>query len=136
MSHSIDEIISLIFKVRRNLVEQSFKNQPTNFSFLHFISLRFIEKNNPVMREIADFLAITPPSATSLTNTLFSQGYIDRVADKDDRRVVRIVIAKKGIQQIRKCKEKMRLNMQENLSRLSISQQKNFIKILTKLIKP
>lgn len=135
MKNKIDKITGLIFELRQITAGQLFKDHDENFSFLHFIALKFIKKEEPLMREIAEFLAITPPSATSLVSTLFSQGYIKRIPDKNDRRIVRIVLTDKGVKKFKKHKEKAVANMKKNLEKLSSSEQNKLIEILSKMIK-
>ena len=45
---------------------------------------------------IKDRMIERSPNATRLMDKLFAKGYIDRLACKDDRRVVKIIITQKG----------------------------------------
>lgn len=133
MNEKIEKIISLIFITRRVLHEQLKNQTGKNFSFLQIATLRQIREKKPLMKELSDFLAITPPSATSLVNILVKAKLIKRIADADDRRIVRIEITKNGEIQLKKCQERMTKNMQERLEKLTDKEQKDLIKILTKI---
>ncbi len=133
MNRKIDEIISLIFATRRILHEQLTVQTGENFSFLQFTTLRFIKEKKPLMKEVADFLAITPPSATSLIRTLAQSDMIRRNADKNDRRIIRLEITVKGEVQMKKWREKMAKHMKNNLKKLNAKEQNELIKILTKI---
>lgn len=133
MNEKIDQIISLIFMTRRVMHEQVRNEAHKNFSALHFVTLQYVKENKPLMKDLADFLAITPPSATSLINSLVEDKMIKRTTDENDRRLVRIVLTKNGDEQMKKCKQKMTGHMKERLARLDEKEQKELIKILIKI---
>ena len=85
------------------------------------------------MKDVADFLGVSPPSATSLVNTLAKSELIYREADETDRRIVRIVISKKGKKFLEAHKKKMAEKMRANISRLSTEEQQQLKKILEKI---
>ena len=87
------------------------------------------------MKEVAGFLGITPPSATSLMNNLAKSELIYREADKDDRRIVRIIISKKGEKFLEAHKSVMAEKMRANLNKLSKTEQEQLEKILEKINK-
>lgn len=90
------ELTSLIFAVGRLLRERTMADGST-ISYLHLATLRYVaEKKQPLMREIAQYLRVAPPSATSLVNTLVKQGEIRRIADEKDRRTVRLEVTARG----------------------------------------
>jgi DNA-binding MarR family transcriptional regulator len=51
--------------------------------------------------DISDLLRITPGGVTHLLNPLEEQGYIERLPDQKDRRIVRIGLTRKGAQAAR-----------------------------------
>jgi DNA-binding MarR family transcriptional regulator len=93
-----DEIMSLFFSGFRNLKKKLNINNPLfHLPFAQMETLHFVaEKKLATMKEIADFLAITPPSATVLMNNLVKLGYIQRASDKHDRRTVHLSLTKTG----------------------------------------
>lgn len=135
MSEKIDEIISLIFATRRILHEQLTSQAGKSFSFLQLATLRFIREKKPLMKEVAGFLAITPPSATSLVNTLAESGMIRRIADAQDRRIVRLEITEEGEAKLEEWQKEMAGHMKKNLQRLDTEEQDELIKILNKITK-
>jgi DNA-binding MarR family transcriptional regulator len=135
MNDRLGRIISLIFMMRQLSHEHIAKEKDNSFSFLQFITLRYIKEKKPLMKEVAEFLAITPPSATSLIKTLSEVGLIKRLAEKNDRRIVRIVITKKGERGLDKWQKKIAGNMRKRLESLDKGEQDNLVQILTKLSK-
>jgi len=135
---TIKYIISLIFKTNRLIRERLRKEKKHSdpFSILRLESLRYIaEKGNPLMKEVADYFCITPPSATSLINPLVKSEMLKRVYDKNDRRIVRLSITSKGRKELKRGFNKLNNNMKKILMQLNINEQKNIIRILEKLSK-
>ena len=96
------ELFSLMFEMSRLLKREISRESTLMPSFLHAETLRFINEaerqgNLPTMRDVADYLKIAPPSATSLVNAFMKDGVIKRVADPKDRRIVRLSLSKKGL---------------------------------------
>src|ERR1039458_5674026 len=53
------------------------------------------KKGNPSMKEIANHLKITSPSATAIVETMQKKNLINRVASNKDRRRIRITFTPK-----------------------------------------
>ena len=92
-------------------------------------------RKNPLMKEIADFLNITPPSATALIDNLAKEKLLCRIYSKQDRRMVRLVITPKGRQTLERGLKKMKTGMKTTLSKLNKQEINNLIKIHEKLAK-
>jgi DNA-binding MarR family transcriptional regulator len=129
----ISQIINLIFTVRHLLHEKIMKGKE-KCSPLHFITLNFIRGKKPLMKEIADYLTITPPSATALINNFMKLGLVVRINDKSDRRIVRIVLTKKGQTYLKKNLHAISVRMRKGLEGLTQSEQKQMAKILGKVV--
>jgi len=54
------------------------------------------KKNALAVTDISNLLQITPAGVTHLLNPLEEQGYIERLADAKDRRIVRIGLTRRG----------------------------------------
>ena len=130
MADQIEKIISLIFATRRMMFEQK---EAQACSFLHLITLKYVKETSPLMKDIAIFLGIAPPSATSLINNLTKQGLVSRKEDKIDRRIVRIQMTKKGEEFLHAHKRKAMEHMRRNLEKLSDAEQKHLCTILAKI---
>jgi len=133
MNARVDRIISLIFTTKRMMHEQKEPHKGKNCSFLHLITLSYVELKKPLMKDIAGFLGVAPPSATSLVGTLMKSELVHRQADASDRRNVRIVITKKGNTFLEAHKKRMAEKMRTNLNRLSLQEQQQLEAILTKI---
>ncbi|MDR3559333.1 MAG: MarR family transcriptional regulator [Candidatus Pacebacteria bacterium] len=130
----ISQIITLMSTIR-NLMHGRVADKKVNgISFLQLVTLRYIKEDKPLMKDIADFLTITPPSATSFVETLCQAGLAARFADPDDRRAVRIAITKKGEENLEAGMEAMTIKMRKELEKLNRQEQENLVNILQKMI--
>lgn len=130
----ISQIIDLIFTIRRLMHDKATDKKKCIVPFLHLITLRYVFEEKPSMKETADFLSITPPSATSLIDTLIKQELVERQEDEGDRRSVKISITKKGEEYFKRGKEAMAVRMRSGLEKLNNEERKDLAKILNKLI--
>src|SRR3989344_8311423 len=99
---SVDQLIELLFKTGQLIREHTKPREKLNLaSFVQLHILQFIamsDINKPInMSDIANYLNITPPSATSLVNNLVKNKELKRVPDTNDRRVVRLILTQSGL---------------------------------------
>jgi DNA-binding MarR family transcriptional regulator len=136
-AESTEKIVSLIFSASRNLKQNlDLKNPLFQLPLTHTETLRLInEKKHVAMKEVAGFLAITPPSATALINNLVKVGYVQRAYDKNDRRAVYLKLTKKGEAILLKSQAEHCKIFTGLLKKLSSKEQLELLNILTKLTK-
>ncbi len=133
----LEHLISLIFKTRRIIQERIHgPGRFDPFSLLRLETLRYVkEKGAPSMKEVADYLSITPPSATSLVDCLVEAKQLSRVFDRRDRRIVRLVITPLGKKTLEK-EFKNKIKKMKNLfSQLSSKEINELSQILEKISK-
>ena len=93
-----------------------------------------MEKNAPTMKEIASSLLIALPSATSAINRLAKDGYLKRISDENDRRIVRLEITSKGKEMYDECYKDVLQKMEKILAPLSEKEVTEYASILSKII--
>ena len=72
-------------------------------------TLQFVsEHDSPTMRDLAAYLKVKAPSATSLINELVRARMISRHGDPNDRRQVRLAITQKGEKELTRISQKKR----------------------------
>ena len=86
------------------------------------------------MKEIADCLMVTAPSATSLINNLMKDAMVERKEEEEDRRIVRITITKKGNEYLKKEMAAVTNKIRKNLEALTSKEQEQLAKILEKIV--
>jgi len=130
-----NEVISRLFSMSR-LIKESLKKDGgiDGVSFDHIKTFYFIKtEGNPTMKEVADYLGIAPPSATSLINPFVKRGLIKRHFDEKDRRIVRLSVTEKGEKIIEEGYKGIARRLGKILSKLSGRQIKNLKDILNTL---
>nr|WP_302595716.1 MarR family transcriptional regulator [uncultured Cellulosilyticum sp.] len=83
-----------ITAIERNALSRGPMNDLT-ISELHAIEA--IGLNGGTMTEIAKKLGVTVGTLTTMVNRLVKKEYVDRMRQEDDRRIVKIVLKRKGI---------------------------------------
>jgi DNA-binding MarR family transcriptional regulator len=135
-THKKSSLGELLLIFRRNILEslkkEGFEHELT---FSQVEVLRFIgPSGKETMKNIADYLKVTPPSATEIVAEMEKKGLVKRLDDKKDRRVVFVVLsgfAKRLFVSLGKRKEFI---LNKMVSKLSKKDHKDFERIIRILI--
>lgn len=112
-----DQFVKLVPLIRRKLLRRSDFPQIPNLNFSHFHLLMLIEDEGAVTNgRISETLSIAPPNVTPLITKLVDEGYITRVPDERDRRVVWNELTDKGEQILLERRDGFRQMFEERLS--------------------
>lgn len=131
------QITDVMFKINRQLKHAMSRNTKlSNLTLIQLETLVFI-KNNPdvQMNMISEYFSITNPSATSLLNKLASLGFVTRESDKEDRRVVRISLTKRGTMILEEGLKRKNEHISAILRHIPDEEKKNMLLIMTNLTK-
>ena len=71
------------------------------------------------MQELAEQLDVAPPTVTAMVKRLLTQGFVERVRDEQDWRVVQVLPTERGQRAVWLYEEFWRTNLQRLLVRLS-----------------
>ena len=94
---TLQELSSLFFATRQIIRSQLPSGKADPNAWLRYETLRFIaESKGPTMHDVAAYLRITAPSATSFVKNLGAQGLIVRRGVLRDKRVTRIYLTRCG----------------------------------------
>ena len=81
--------------------------------------LRILTKyRSCTMQELADQLEVAPPTATAMIKRLLSQGFVERVRDEQDWRVVRVSPTERGLRAVSLYDQFRHANLQRRLAHL------------------
>lgn len=137
MQKNVDsELFELLFLYSKSMKEKMvcFKDAP-NLTIPQYMALSFIERSKSVqMKKIANYFSIEMSTATSLLEKLARQSLIRRIVGAKDRRIVDIVLSKKGEALLVKAREIQEARIKKMLSYLSEEQKRSMINILETLI--
>jgi len=71
------------------------------------------------MQELADQLDVAPPTVTAVIKRLLTQGFVERLRDEQDWRVVRVLPTERGQRAVSLYDEYRRANLQRRLAHLN-----------------
>ncbi|MDB5254750.1 MAG: hypothetical protein JWL92_126 [Candidatus Nomurabacteria bacterium] len=103
----------------------------SHLEVMHYI----VEHANPSMKDIAAYLQITPPSVTSIVETMVEQGLVKRDVSAGDRRTVRVTLTPKAIKLTATLKAKKTKLLTLMLQKLSAEQKQQLSDIIKTLVK-
>lgn len=130
---NIDELIELVFTMNR-LTKEGMEHEKGSPSYIQLQALSFIlRQKNPIMKDVAEYLDITPPSATFLVNSLIKLDLVKRIYDSEDKRIIRLSISNKGKKELQAGFAKSKQHLHKKLSFLSAKECQSFILILKKI---
>lgn len=130
-----NKLVETMFEISRFMkAEMSYTNNLTHLSILQIQTLIFLNQNkNGTMGDIAGYFHIEMPSATSLLNKLYDQKLVERLADKKDRRLVRISLTNEGKTLLKQAMHCRRKKLEKILSFLSEKERFDLLAILETL---
>lgn len=103
---------------------------PTSyFEVLSFV----LENQSPTMKDISQYLNITPPSATTIIESMQKKGLIKRISEPKDRRSIKIILTTKGKDFLTKTHKAKFQVLKKLIAKLEDSEQKEFIRLLNKI---
>jgi DNA-binding MarR family transcriptional regulator len=138
MPDALDRIIDLTFELHRTFRQhmlQCMKDEKDELNFLQIFALVHIEKMPGLtMKELAQMLHVTSPSATSFVSRLEKGKWIERYHDQDNRRLVRLRLTPTGKKLVHGKMAKRRAELRRLLGSLPVSEQTAFATILDHLL--
>ncbi len=100
------------------------------FSALHFLR----EQPNGTVTDLANFLKLSKSSTTQLIERLTKASLVKRIADIEDRRMVRLIITEDGKKEFIVLKKKFIEKMQKIFSKIPARDLREIIRIQTNLV--
>ncbi len=102
---------------------------------LQLMALQFLnEQSNGTVSDIANFLKLSKSSTTQLIERLVKVGFVARIHDKEDRRIVRLNITKNGEKEFEVLKHEIIEKMKKTLDKIPEKDILELIRIHTDLI--
>lgn len=131
-----DNILGLSFEIIRLVRRRSVKNFGGECNLLQLYALVFIKEQKKVtMKEFAEYLLISSPSATTYADRLVKLKLAERSSDSINRKLVYLKITKEGIKLLAdKMKQKRKL-ISPVLEKLTQKDQQEMVRILELILK-
>ncbi len=134
--NAIDRLIESTYDFGRIMRQQMIGQAKTadGANLLHIHALFLIsEMKGMTMKQLADSLHISSPSATSLVNRLVRTGWVGRLHDKQNRRLVRLRLTPSGKTILRKKHERRRQVLRRIFGLLTTAEQLELARLHEKL---
>jgi len=130
-----EEVMRNIMDIHRNIMKtrMNFKGIE-EITIPQIVSLSLIESSKHLrMKDIAKGLSITLPAATGMIERLYKMGMVKRLADENDRRVINILLTKKGKDILKKIQLKKKQMFKSIFSKLSEKDRSDYIRIVKEI---
>ena len=128
-----EEQLPVIFRYFHS--SKTFDFEEMNITLPQLMVLEIIrKKENPKMTDIAGELGVTLGNVTGMIDRLIESGYVGRVDDQNDRRIVRISLTVKGKNITQKAFEQKKRCLAHMFGKISSEDQKTLLKITEKLV--
>lgn len=131
------ELFQLMKQFPRPKLKQNSVSELTRSEYELLVMLvmsKDADKKALTVTEISNLLQITPAGVTHLINPLEGAGYIERLQDPNDRRIVRIGLTDKGSQAAEVIIAEVRENLIGLINHLGEEDSKTLIRLMTKAI--
>lgn len=133
-SSPIDQLSPLLLEMARMLRKKLIFDSEARFNPLQFHALMVIrERNGITMKEFADALHITSPSATSFADRLVKLKWVKRRQDPGNRKLVRLEMTTAGAAMISSAMAHHGTVMRNLFSKLPEKDQRELVRILQHL---
>jgi DNA-binding MarR family transcriptional regulator len=84
------------------------------------MTLHFVKHNdNCKTSDIANFLSVSPPDTTRIVETLVKKGFVERINDENDRRIIRLIIKEEGRKVVENIKQELALSFLKILEKIN-----------------
>ncbi|HVW66676.1 MAG TPA: MarR family transcriptional regulator [Candidatus Peribacteraceae bacterium] len=134
MKSSHDDIVSLALDLSRHLRRRLLACGKDGTSFMRSHALAIIkESDNPTMKDFATSMKISASSATAFIDRLTKEGWVKRVPDPKNRKIIHLKITPKGNRIIAQSMQDKRAFLRDILTLLSTDDRKHLEHILQSL---
>ena len=104
--------------------------RPGEFHLIHRLSH---EREGLRMGDLAEWLGVRPPTASQLIDTLVAKGLVERYADQEDRRAIRVRLSPQGWAQAKQCQETAITEAEALVDYLGPGESERLIDLLTRV---
>lgn len=130
---TLQELATLFFSTRQIIRGKLPEGKADPNAWLRFQTMRFIEDSKgPTMHDVAAYLRIKAPSATSLIAHLALKGSVRRIAGKD-KRVTRLFLTPRGKKLLAQHDKRSNATMRTVFSEFNAAEIRELVRLLRHL---
>lgn len=123
--------INTIYRGINNILKEEIQHDITPDQF---IVLQHIHQNKTcTSTQIAKHFSVGKSAVTALVTRLFDKGFIERIRDKEDRRIVYLTLKEAGTELVEQTEKELYQVIREKLGHFNNSEIEGYIKALEKL---
>lgn len=136
MEKDIDKIIALSAQMSKLMLQQAKVTlEERTATIIQGHILAFLENTKHAkMSDLASYINTSFSSATQIVDRMVHAGFVDRVQDEKDRRVVLLTITENGRAQLKELKRAKRERMKKLFKNVSHEEIKELIRIQEKMV--
>ena len=103
-------------------------------SLPQFLVMEYVDKHGPVnMKALAKYMGVSTAAVTGIIARLVSQGYVQRVYDPGDRRIIMVKLRAGGESLVRKMHLQRRDLLIRIFGKISEGDRRDYLRILTQI---
>jgi DNA-binding MarR family transcriptional regulator len=121
LDESASELLEVVPMVMRDIRSDMRSRRSPDLTVPQFRTLFFVNHNKgSSLLEVANFMGLTPPSASRLVNVLISRGFMTREEHPTDRRRVKLTATTRGLAVLETCRKGTLTHLSSKLSCLAV----------------
>ncbi|PIP20590.1 MAG: hypothetical protein COX40_03905 [Candidatus Omnitrophica bacterium CG23_combo_of_CG06-09_8_20_14_all_40_11] len=115
----------------RRQADELYKGKITlpQFLILDFLS----QQGESRMTDMAHFMHVTTAAMTGIVDRLVGYGYVARVYDPEDRRIIKIKLTSKGLELLKKINQQRRQMIIDIFGKISQVERRDYLRILMRI---
>lgn len=128
----MSDILPVIMKeFARRQVNELYKGKIT---LPQFLILEFLNRQGETrMTDLAHFMGVTTAAMTGVVDRLVRYGYVERIYDSKDRRIIKVKMLANGQRLVRKINNQRRQMVIQIFGKISEADRQDYLRILTQI---
>jgi DNA-binding MarR family transcriptional regulator len=122
---------TLIKEFARRQTNELYKGKIT---LPQFLIMEFLDRQGEgKMTDLARFMRVTTAAMTGIIDRLVKYGYVSRIPDLKDRRIIKVRLTVKGLELVKKVRRERRQMFLDIFGRISEEDRENYLRILMQI---
>lgn len=109
-------------------------NNYVDYGIFYRVSSIITREQGLTMSQLSSSLSVPSSTATRFIDIMVAYGYVKRLSDPDDRRIVRIALTPKGVELHKTVEDFIRDHINSIMSSLNEEEQESLVQITSKVI--
>jgi DNA-binding MarR family transcriptional regulator len=112
-------MFNIMLVIHKKILRMDLGLETDNLNRLHIAVMGLLNTSNTTMTELAKALMMSKPQLTRLVETLVALGFVKRLPDATDRRVIHLTLTDNGRVKLKSLREKLKKNIKNRLACLT-----------------